>query len=165
VTTVVRAGRPDEAEALAALAVRSKGHWRYPAAFLDRFARTHGLTAEVVAANDVRVLERDGRVRGFSTVLRRGPVAVLDDLWLDPDEIGRGSGRVLFEDAASRARVAGASTMEWEAEPGAVGFYERMGGIGTGWATSPLGRPLPRMSLALDTIGAPSSSPTASRAC
>lgn len=145
----LRAGRPDEAGALAALAVRSKGHWGYPAAFLDRFARAHGLTPAVVAANDVRVLERDGRVRGFSTVLHRGPVAVLDDLWLEPDEIGRGSGRVLFEDAAARAREAGASVLEWEAEPGAVGFYERMGGAVTGWETSPLGRPLPRMRVVL----------------
>ena len=148
-TTIVREGRPEEAGALAALAVRSKGHWRYPAAFLDRFARTHGLTPEVVAANDVRVLERDGGLRGFSTVLHRGPVAVLDDLWLDPDEIGRGSGRLLFEDAAARARAAGARALEWEAEPGAVGFYERMGGVTTGWATSSLGRSLPSMCLPL----------------
>lgn len=155
-TVVVRAARPEEADALAALAVRSKGHWGYPVSLLDRFARTHGLTAEVVAANDVRVVERAGRVRGFSTVLHRGAAAVLDDLWLDPDEIGRGSGRVLFEDAVTRARTAGASTMEWEAEPGAVGFYERMGGVTTGWATSPLGRPRPRMCLQL---GAPSGVP------
>ncbi len=164
-TTAVRAGRPEEAEALAALAVRSKGHWRYPVAFLDRFARAHGLTAEVVAANDVRVLERAGRVRGFSTVLRRGPVAVLDDLWLEPDEIGRGSGRVLFEDAAERARAAGASSMEWEAEPGAVGFYERMGGVTLGWTTSPLGRPLPRMCLRMGTAAAPSGVPEPEPAC
>jgi GNAT superfamily N-acetyltransferase len=160
--TLVRAGRPEEAGLLAALAVRSKAHWGYPAAFLDRFARSHGLTAEVVAANDVRVLERDGLIRGYSTVLHRGPVAVLDDLWLEPDEIGRGSGRVLFADASARARAAGASSMQWEAEPGAVGFYERMGAFTTGWATSPLGRPLPRMCLALD---APSGTPVVLQAC
>ncbi len=155
-TDTLRSARPDEAGELAALAVRSKGHWGYPVTFLDRFARSHGLTAEVVAANDVRVLERAGRICGFSTVLHRGPVAVLDDLWLEPEEIGHGSGRLLFEDAAVRAGASGAAAMEWEAEPGAVGFYERMGGITTGWATSPLGRPLSRMRLAL---GPPSDVP------
>ncbi len=159
---VIRAGRPEEAGLLAALAVRSKAHWGYPPEFLERFARSHGLTGEVVAANDVRVLIRDDRIRGFSTVLHRGAVAVLDDLWLEPDEIGRGSGRVLFADASARARAAGASSMEWEAEPGAVGFYERMGAVTTGWATSPLGRPLPRMRLTLD---APSGAPAVVRAC
>ncbi|MDT7710222.1 MAG: hypothetical protein QOG20_5829 [Pseudonocardiales bacterium] len=151
---VLRRARPDEAGVLAALAVRSKGHWPYPAAFLDRFARTLGLTPEVVAANEVHVLERDGRVCGFSTLLLRGELAVLDDLWLDPAEIGRGSGRLLFEDAAARAAALGARTLEWEAEPHAVGFYERMGGVTAGWADSPLGRRLPVMRLVL-TTGSP----------
>jgi GNAT superfamily N-acetyltransferase len=151
--TVVRAGRPDEAALLAALAVRSKAHWGYPADLLARFARTYGLTAEVVASNDVRVLERHGRVRGFSTVLHRGPVAVLDDLWLEPEEIGHGSGRLLFDDAVARAAAAGAGVVEWDAEPGAVGFYERMGGVTTGWVDSPLGRRIPRMRLTLSPSG------------
>jgi GNAT superfamily N-acetyltransferase len=147
---LIRPARPDEAAALTALAVRSKAHWPYPAAFLARFARTIGLTPEVVAANDVHVLERDGVVRGFVTVLHRGDVAVLDDLWLEPAEIGRGSGRLLFEHAAHRAAVGGARVLEWEAEPGATGFYERMGGETVGWAASPLGRGLPVMRLRLD---------------
>lgn len=150
---VVRRARPEEADQLAALAVRSKGHWPYPAAFLDRFARTLGLSPEVVAANDVHVLERDGRIRGFCTVLHRGELAVLDDLWLDVDEIGHGYGRLLFDHAVSLAAAAGARVLEWEAEPYAVGFYERMGGATVGRADSPLGRSLPVMRLAIATPG------------
>jgi hypothetical protein len=30
--------------------------------------------------------------------------------------------------AAAQAKAAGATAMEWEAEPFAVGFYEKMGG-------------------------------------
>lgn len=151
----IRPARPDEADALAALAVRSKAHWPYPAEFLARFARTLGLTPEVVATNDVWVLERDARVRGFYTLLHRGARAVLDDLWLDPGEIGRGSGRLLFEHAAARARVAGAEMLEWDAEPYATGFYERMGAVTVGRADSPLGRTQPVMRL---TLGEPTPS-------
>jgi GNAT superfamily N-acetyltransferase len=146
---VLRRARPAEADELAALAVRSKGHWPYPAAILDRFARTLGLTPEVVAANDVHVLERDGRVRGFCTVLHRGERAVLDDLWLEPDEIGHGSGRLLFDHAVALAAAAGARVLEWDADPHAVGFYERMGAVTVGHAESPLGRPLPVMRLSI----------------
>lgn len=144
---MIRRARPDEAGELAALAVRSKGHWPYPAAFLERFARSLGLTPEVVAANEVHVLERDGRVRGFCTVLHRGERAVLDDLWLDVDEIGRGSGRLLFDHAVALAAAAGARVLEWDAEPYAVGFYERMGATTIGATDSPLGRSLPVMRL------------------
>jgi GNAT superfamily N-acetyltransferase len=146
---LIRPARPDEAAVLAALAVRSKAHWPYPAAFLARFARAIGLTPEVVACNDVQVAERDGRVLGFYTLLHRGPVIVLDDLWLEPAEIGRGSGRLLFEHAVARAIAAGAGALEWEAEPYAAGFYERMGGETVGWTDSPLGRRLPVMRLRL----------------
>jgi GNAT superfamily N-acetyltransferase len=52
----------------------------------------------------------------------------LDDLWLEPASIGRGLGSKLFEACAERARQLGARRLEWEAEPNAVGFYERMGG-------------------------------------
>lgn len=111
----IRPARPDEAAALAALAVRSKAHWPYPAAFIARFATGLGLTPGVVATNDVQVAEIDGEVRGFYTLLHRGGTAVLDDLWLEPGEIGRGSGRLLFEHAAARAAVAGRP--RWSGRP------------------------------------------------
>lgn len=146
---ILRRARPAEAAELAALAVRSKGHWPYPPEFLARFARAQGLTEQVVAANEVWVAEHDGTVRGFYTLLHRTDRTVLDDLWLDPGEIGRGSGRLLFEHAVDRARAGGARVLEWDADPHAVGFYERMGASTVGWSDSPLGRPLPRMCLAL----------------
>lgn len=146
---LIRAARADEADGLAALAVRSKAYWPYPAAFLARFARTLGLTPDAIAANDVSVLERDGEVRGFCTLLHRGERSLLDDLWLEPGEIGRGSGRLLFEHAVGRAVDAGARTLEWDAEPYAVGFYQRMGAVTVGWTDSPLGRAQPVMRLAL----------------
>ena len=145
----IRRARPEEAPALAALAVRSKGHWPYPAGFLARFARGLGLDADVVAANEVWVAEHRGAVRGFYTLLHRADRIVLDDLWLDPDEIGRGSGRELFEHARARAAAAGPPVLEWDADPHAVGFYEHMGAVTVGWVESPLGRPQPVMRLAL----------------
>jgi len=150
---LIRPARPEEAGSLADLAIRSKAHWPYPAAFVARFARTVGLTPEVVMANDVQVAVRDGEVRGFYTLLHRGHLAVLDDLWLEPGEIGRGTGRLLFEHAVTRTAAAGGTAMEWDAEPYATGFYERMGGETVGWTDSPLGRRLPVMRLRLEGSG------------
>lgn len=148
----IRSAHPDEAPALAELVVRSKAHWPYPSGFIARFARIVGLTPDVVAACEVVVLERDAELRGFYTLLHRGSRSILDDLWLEPAEIGRGSGRLLFEHAAARAARAGARTLEWDAEPFAVGFYERMGATTVGWTDSPLGRPLPVMRLVLGAV-------------
>lgn len=146
---LVRPARPQEATALAALAVRSKAHWGYPREFVERFAAGLNLTPEVVAANDVQVAEHGGQVRGFYTLLHRDSVAVLDDLWLEPDEIGHGWGRLLFEHAVARASGAGAAVLEWEAEPYAVAFYTHMGGRTVRYTDSSLGRKLPVMQLQL----------------
>ncbi len=151
----LRRARGAEAAALAELAVRSKGHWPYPPEFLARFAATLGMSAEVIAANEVWVATRDDGLRGFVTLLHRGDRTILDDLWLEPDEIGRGTGRLLFDHARTRAAVAGARMLEWDADPYAAGFYERMGGVVVGMVDSPLGRPLPRMRIPVGASWAP----------
>lgn len=158
---LIRAARADEAGQLAALAVRSKAHWPYPADFIARFARSLTLTPEVVEHNDVWVAERDGVACGFYTLLHRGEVCILDDLWVDPGAIGSGTGRALFEHAAARAAAAGATALEWDAEPYATGFYERMGGRQVGTAGSPLGRSLPVMRLRLTSALTPDADRTA----
>ena len=52
----------------------------------------------------------------------------LDDLWVEPEWIGKGIGSLLFRHAVERARRLGGKRLEWEAEPNAVGFYENLGG-------------------------------------
>lgn len=151
----IRPARPDEAEVLAALAVRSRAYWPHPPALLARLARDAGLTPEVVAANDVQVAEHRGEIRGFYTILHRGASAVLDDLWLEPAEIGRGSGRLLFEHAAAAAAAAGATSMVWDAEPHSTGFYLRMGAVTVGWTDPPHGRRQPVMRRSLVDLPAP----------
>ena len=65
---------------------------------------------------------------GWSSLLRRDRVCVLDDLWVEPEWIGKEIGTVLLERARDHAIELGAEQLEWEAEPNATGFYERMGG-------------------------------------
>jgi GNAT superfamily N-acetyltransferase len=61
-------------------------------------------------------------------ILLEGSTAVLDELWVEPGWIGQGVGSRLFRFVAAHATDLGATRMEWEADPNAVGFYERMGG-------------------------------------
>ena len=106
--------------------------------------------AEVVK-DEIWVLESEaGGPLGFHRVLPGEP-AILDDLWLDPAVIGAGHGRRLWEHALEVARGLGARTMELDAEPFAMGFYERMGAVQVGSTPSNVepGRVLPRMRIDL----------------
>lgn len=101
------------------LAAAAKGHWGYDPELVAEWAATMRLPEEPILA------ERGGRVVGWASVERRGDVLWLEDLWVEPASMGRGVGRELFERA--RALGAGCARMEWEADPNAVPFYERMG--------------------------------------
>lgn len=148
---VVRPARPEEADELRALAHRSKAHWPYDAAFLDRVAPMLVLTPAEIRRDEVHVLEVDARVVGWHRVSVHGPHAELEDLWVEPSFIGAGWGRILFAHAVDVAHSHDATALEWDADPYAQPFYERMGGLEVGRTPSAAeeGRTLPRMRLEL----------------
>ena len=148
----IRRAHRDEADALSALAGRSKAHWGYDADFLERVREAMTLRADDVDRHEVWVLESSaGEPIGYYRVIPGDP-AELEDLWVEPSAIGSGGGRLLFEHAVEVARSGGASALEIDADPNAVGFYERMGAVRIGETASKLipGRSLPRLRITAD---------------
>jgi N-acetylglutamate synthase-like GNAT family acetyltransferase len=148
----IRAARPDEALEISALALRSKGHWGYAPAFLERARAELTLSAEDLARRPVFVLERGGVLAAFySLQLRQSEPAVLQHLFVEPALIGRGLGRRLFEHAVATARRAGAQALEIVADPHSEPFYRTMGASVVRETESPAqpGRLLPVMRLPL----------------
>ena len=140
----VRAAAPADTERLRVVAERSKGFWGYDADRVRTWAASLDLTREIWVA------EAGGQIAGWAALVPAGDGACeLDDLWVEPDAMGAGIGRLLFGHVASRSRELGADTLRWESDPNAVGFYERMGAATVGTATSSWGRELPVMEVAL----------------
>lgn len=147
----IRRARPDDAEALNALAFRSKAHWGYEAAFLERVRESMRLRPEEVTGSEVWVLESPtGVAVGFHAVTPGNP-AELEHLWVEPSAIGSGAGRSLLDHAIEIARAAGADSLDVDADPHAVGFYEHMGAVRIGETPSTLipDRFLPRLRIPL----------------
>jgi GNAT superfamily N-acetyltransferase len=108
------------------------------------------LTPELLRSGQVQAAEDDGRLVGVAQVTVHAGIAVLDKLFVEPACLRCGAGRTLFEWATTTARGLGASTMVIEADPGAAGFYRRMGAVDDGVARSGSipGRFIPRLRLA-----------------
>lgn len=126
----LRRGRADEAALLSDLALRSKGHWGYDAAFLDACRAELTLSPEQ-ASQAVVAVHRDAVV-GFHLLERETDPEVADTgrlgmLFVEPATIGSGVGRLLLDDAVRRARDRGWQRLVLDADPGAEGFYLRMG--------------------------------------
>ena len=140
-------GRAEDAERLSDLALISKGHWGYDAAFLE--ACRAELTLTPAQAATAR-LARDGdEVLGFHLLGAHLGQGELLMLFVEPSAIGRGVGRLLLDDAQRTAGRRGWTTLRIESDPGAEGFYlvngaRRVGSVPSG---SVAGRELPLLEL------------------
>ena len=150
----IRPAREGEAELLREIAVASKNHWDYGLERVRAWADGWDLE-RVLREEQVYVAEAGGEAAGWAALIPREEIWWLDDLWILPAWIGRGVGRALFRHCAELARGAGAARLEWESDPNAVGFYERMGGryVRDSEATE-WGRILPVMALELASSSA-----------
>ena len=150
VVDAIRDARPDEAPALAALQRRFADVWDEYRAQLAANPDAIEPPHRAIADGRVRVaVDASGRLLGFSVVLPiRDGRCELDDLFVEPEWMRRGVGRLLVADLTARAAAAGASHVDVIANPNALAFYERLGFETTGQASTRFGE-APRMSLEL----------------
>ena len=136
----LRRARPEEAGALEALQNRSATHWGYPEGYFDWAGDARDIPESYVRDNTVYVLvDPDGRRLGFYGFTEEGDDLLLDKMFVDLDEIGRGLGRVLWEHAVETARDLGVRDFVIGADPNAAPFYEAMGA--TWFASEPTEEP------------------------
>lgn len=147
-TFTIRAATAADGERLREIAVAAKGHWGYPPSRVLEWAAAYDFSAAALASREVLVAVSGGRPVAWAGLLAPvDDVALLDDLWVEPPSMGGGIGRALFQEAVRRAGELGATSVEWETEPNAIGFYERMSGRRLGERVSEWGRPLAVMSV------------------
>lgn len=145
----IRRAQPNEAEQLSELALRSKAHWNYDPAFLEACRKELTLTADLINAHSVYVVEEARQVAGFYVfrLCTESGGGVLDFLYVEPKSIGMGYGKGLWDHAVTTARELGLSSFTLEADPNAEAFYRAMGAERIGERESPAspGRMLPVM--------------------
>lgn len=137
----IRRARPEEAEELNALTMRSKAHWGYDAELLEAWRTDLALDADTIARNPVYCAEdaNSGAVVGVSHFYPINDEEVyLDHLFVEPAWMGRGVGALLWRHAVAQAEAQGARALVFGADPNARPFYERMGAVVAGWKDSPL---------------------------
>jgi GNAT superfamily N-acetyltransferase len=147
----LRPARPDEAELLTDLCLRSKAVWGYDEAFMRACRAELTLSAADLAPSSLQVAVDGNEVAGLVQIAVEGEKADLAKLFIAPSTLRAGVGRQLFDWAVKSARERGACWLWIEADPDAAAFYRRMGAIDDGVAPSGSipGRVLPRLKLQL----------------
>ncbi len=144
----LRPAHRDEVAALSAIAMDSKAHWGYDAAFMENCRAEMSVSPEDIETQTVVVAQVGPEIAGFYSLEPDGAGGgELHKLFVRPEFIGHGIGRRLFEDACNNANSTGFHAIFLDSDPYALGFYEQMGCSVIGEAPSGAisGRMLPRM--------------------
>lgn len=122
----VREARVSEAGLLTEIAYRSMKVWRYPSVLNQAWQSRIGVNASFIKECMSYVVLIDGRIKGFWC---QRPVQELSDarVFIEPDCINMGLGRVLFRAVRADALKRGLSFLTLVSDPNAIGFYEKLG--------------------------------------
>ena len=126
-TVTIRRADSSEAEQLTAIAHAAKRHWGYPEKWIEQWQIDLTITPEFIADNEVFVAIVNDSIAGCCALVVTGALAEIEHMWINPEHMGSGVGRALFEHARERARELQLPVLELSADPNAEGFYERMG--------------------------------------
>lgn len=118
---------PEQADELSRIAQAAKAHWGYPQRWLEIWQPQLTFSSRYFEENEGWVAVIEERPMGFYTLQEENGNACIENLWVLPEFIGKGIGKMLFLHAVEQARQRGYKILQLEADPNAVGFYKKMG--------------------------------------
>ena len=122
-----RPAQARDAAPLSELAARSEAHWGDDEAFLASFREIYRITEAFLEANEVFLAEEEGRLLGFYALTHGEAGPELEYMYLDPAQIGRGLGGLLWRHMEARCRTRGIRTVHLVCSSGPRPFYLHMG--------------------------------------
>lgn len=148
----LRAPEPAELSQVSELALRSKAHWGYDAAFIAACRDELAFDPARLERERVRIAEDEGVIVGVAAIAFDEGEAELTALFVDPTRLGRGIGGRLLDDAIAAAALHGARRLVIESDPNAAAWYEARGALRIGDAPSGSipGRRLPKLAIAIE---------------
>jgi len=149
-----------EAEAISALAIRSKAIWGYPEEQMAIFRQELLLSEGQIVSKQTHVIENDGEIAGYYTLLPHDERTLeLEHLFVEPTKLRQGYGSQLFHHACQTALKANFQVLVVQSDPNAADFYKALGGYLTREIPSSIpGRLIPYFEFNLEKISARSQS-------
>ncbi|MBU9722731.1 MULTISPECIES: GNAT family N-acetyltransferase [Bacillaceae] len=116
---------------LSNVAYESKAHWGYSEDFMTQCKDDLTITEEDVKEKLTYLVEDNSHIVGFYCLClfeqSNSSVGDLEALFIRPSGIGKGFGKMLWEDIVSRAKKHNVSSFKIDSDPYAENFYIRMG--------------------------------------
>ncbi|TKI72671.1 GNAT family N-acetyltransferase [Lysinibacillus mangiferihumi] len=123
---LMRSAKVKDCNILSNLAYKSKAYWGYTEDFLQQCKNDLTVTKDYIEENPVYLMmESDNKIVAFYSFTIND--RKLDALFIDPDFIGQGLGRIIWDHVLNKAEELGINEFTLDSEPNAEGFYLKMG--------------------------------------
>ena len=144
--------RASDASILTAIAKEAKKYWGYSDKQIKGWAADLTISKEDIQKSFVFHIEIDDKIVGFSVLEEKSNFFEIGHMWVLPQHIGRGYGKMLFEHAKTLALQHRGKKLRVVSDPNATGFYQKMGmkQIGEVESSIPRRRMLPILELSLE---------------
>lgn len=149
---IIEKAIPEDHEILTQITKKSKAYWGYSNEQIETWSPFLTVTEEYIQTNSVFNLMVDNKIVGYYSFFHEsGNTIKLDNLFVLPEYIGKGCGKVLMNDFLNRLKDIHAQKVVLNSEPNAEKFYSKLGFIKIGQIeTSIKDRYMPIMELKIN---------------
>lgn len=149
---VIQKANSNDTIVLTELTKKSKAYWGYSDEQIEIWSKQLTISKAYIEEKEVYKLLIDGHITGYYSYFNEDDSKIrLDNLFILPDFIGKGLGKILMDDFLVRLAHTGTKKVILEAEPNAEGFYAKFGFVKIGEIdTSIKNRYLPIMELTIE---------------
>jgi len=145
---------PNDHKTLTEITKKSKAYWGYSAEQIEIWSPFLTVSKEYIETNPVYNLVVDDKIIGYYSFFHESENTIkLDNLFVLPEFIGKGFGKILMSDFLKRLKNIDVQKVILNSEPNAEAFYIKFGFVKIGQIeTSIKDRYLPVMELKMNLI-------------
>lgn len=118
----------EDNEILTSITKKSKAYWGFSEDILKGWEHLLTVTKDYIEKNEVYKLVKDEQVIGYYSYFPATEKTIkLDNIFILPEFIGKGFGKILMSDFLKKIRRSDIDKITLDAEPNAEKFYEYFG--------------------------------------
>ena len=139
---------------ISVLTARSKAHWNYSSEQIEKWKDDLTISSEYIDKNEVYKLKEGDKLIGYYSFKEADNKKVkLDNIFIDPEFIGRGYGKILMNHFFKQVKNKEFEYIYLDSDPNAEKFYQNLGFKVVGQLESSIkNRFLPIMELEIEQI-------------
>lgn len=124
----IETAQKEDSVTLTDITYKGKAFWGYSAEQLERWKNELTISPEYIEKHETYKLLIEHETIGYYSFLKIDDDTIkLDNIFLLPEYIGKGYGRILMLDCIHKSKILQAKRIILDAEPNAEGFYKRLG--------------------------------------